>query len=69
MTFNIRMGMPEMAALWNDLSTRSQQGRLNAAEQRDFKKLTVQLGRSDVVMKQIMRRRHQPVKALQSPTP
>ena len=39
MTFTIRMGMPEMAALWADLTTRSQQGKLNAAEQRDFKKL------------------------------
>ncbi len=39
MTFNIRMGLPEMAARWTDLSTRSQQGMLDADEQKDFKKL------------------------------
>ena len=39
MTFNIRMGLPEMAALWADLSTRSQQGRLDSEEQKSFRKL------------------------------
>jgi hypothetical protein len=44
MTFNIRMGLPEMAAVWADLSTRSQQGKLDREEQRFFKKLVKALG-------------------------
>ncbi len=39
MAFNIRMGLPEMEAFWLDLSTRQQQGRLDAEEERFFKKL------------------------------
>jgi hypothetical protein len=35
MAFNIRMGLPEMEALWNDLSTRKQQGKLDKDEE-DF---------------------------------
>src|ERR1017187_8537163 len=44
MAFNIRMGLPEMAALWNDLSTRKQQGRLDKDEEKFFKKLVKALG-------------------------
>jgi hypothetical protein len=44
MAFNIRMGLPEMAALWNDLSTRKQQGRLDKDEEKFFKKLVKTLG-------------------------
>ena len=39
MAFNIRMGLPEMAAFWSDLATRKQQGKLDKAEERFFKKL------------------------------
>lgn len=39
MPFNIRMGLPEMEARWNDLANRSQQGTLDADEQKFFKKL------------------------------
>ena len=39
MAFNIRMGLPEMAALWNDLSTRKQQGKLDKDEEYFFKKI------------------------------
>lgn len=39
MTFNIRMGLPEMEALWQDLSTRKLQGRLDKDEETAFKKL------------------------------
>jgi hypothetical protein len=38
MAFNIRMGLPEMEALWNDPSTRKQQGRLDKDEEKFFKK-------------------------------
>jgi len=44
MAFNVRMGLPEMAALWNDLSTRKQQGKLDKAEEKFFKKLVKALG-------------------------
>jgi len=33
MAFNIRMGLPEMEALWNDLSTRKPQGKLGKDEE------------------------------------
>ncbi len=39
MAFNIRMGLPEMEAFWNDLSTRKQQGKLDKEEEKFFKKL------------------------------
>jgi len=39
MAFNIRMGLPEMDAFWRDLSTRSQQGKLDKDEEKLFKKL------------------------------
>ncbi len=39
MAFHIRMGVPEMAAYWNDLSTRKLQGKLAKDEERFFKKL------------------------------
>jgi hypothetical protein len=39
MTFNIRMGLPEMDALWQDLSTRKLQGKLDKDEALSFKKL------------------------------
>ena len=39
MTFNIRMGLPEMEALWQDLSTRRLQGKLDQDEETSFKKL------------------------------
>ena len=44
MAFKIRMGLPEMAALWNDLSTRKQQGKLGRDEEKFFKKLVKTLG-------------------------
>jgi hypothetical protein len=44
MAFNIRMALPEMAALWTDLSTRKQQGRLDKDEEKFFKKLVKALG-------------------------
>ena len=44
MAFNIRMGVPEMEAVWNDLSTRYQQGKLNKDEEKSFKKLVKVLG-------------------------
>jgi hypothetical protein len=39
MGFNIRMGLPEMQALWHDLSTRKLQGKLDKDEEVAFKKL------------------------------
>ena len=39
MGFNIRMGLPEMEALWKDLSTRQQEGKLDRDEEKSFKKL------------------------------
>jgi hypothetical protein len=44
MPFNIRMGLPEMAAIWNDLSTRKQLGQLDKDEEKFFKKLVKALG-------------------------
>jgi hypothetical protein len=44
MSFNIRMGLPEMDALWADLSTRCLAGRLDAHEKPFFKKLVKALG-------------------------
>jgi hypothetical protein len=44
MPFNIRMGAPEMAAVWSDLSTRKLQGKLDRNEERFFKKLVKTLG-------------------------
>jgi hypothetical protein len=44
MGFNIRMGVPEMEAFWNDLSTRKQTGKLDKNEQRFFKKWVKALG-------------------------
>ena len=44
MAFNIRMGLPEMAVLWNDLSTRKQQERPDKDEEKFFKKLVKALG-------------------------
>ncbi len=37
--FAIRMGIPEMADYWNDLSGRASTNRLNEEEKRHFKKL------------------------------
>ena len=39
MPFKIRMGVPEMAAQWDDLSTRKLQGKLDKNEEKFFKKL------------------------------
>ena len=39
MAFKIRMGLPEMEALWKDLATRKLQGTLDKDEERFFKKL------------------------------
>ena len=39
MPFNIRMGVPEMEAYWNDLAARRATNRLGADEQKFFKKL------------------------------
>ena len=44
MAFKIRMGQPEMEALWLDISTRILQGRLDKDEQKFFKKLVKALG-------------------------
>jgi len=39
MPFKLRMGVPEMAAVWSDLSTRKLHGKLNRDEENNFKKL------------------------------
>jgi hypothetical protein len=44
MAFRIRMGQPEMEALWNDLSTRSLEGKLGKDEGKFFKRLVKALG-------------------------
>jgi len=44
MAFNIRMGLPEMEALWIDLTTRRQAGQLDQGEAKFFKKLVKALG-------------------------
>jgi|SRR5580698_4113505 hypothetical protein len=44
MPFSIRMGVPEMAALWNDISGRKRQGQLAGDEEKFFKKLVKVLG-------------------------
>jgi hypothetical protein len=44
MSFNIRMGLPEMDAVWTDLSIRSQEGKLDKDEKQSFKKLVKALG-------------------------
>ena len=44
MAFKIRMGVPEMEALWNDLSTRKQVGKLDKSEEKFFKKWVKALG-------------------------
>lgn len=44
MAFKIRMGLPEMEALWKDLSTRRLQGILDKDEEKFFKKLVKALG-------------------------
>jgi len=44
MAFHIRMGVPEMEALWNDLSTRKEDGKLHKNEEKLFKKLVKALG-------------------------
>ena len=44
MVFKIRMGQPEMEALWLDLSTRKLSGRLDKDEEKLYKKLVKALG-------------------------
>jgi hypothetical protein len=44
MAFKIRMGVPEMEALWNDLSTRKQDGKLDKHEEKFLKKLVKVFG-------------------------
>lgn len=44
MPFHIRMGLPEMEALWVDLSKRKQEGHLDRDEDKVFKKLVKALG-------------------------
>jgi hypothetical protein len=44
MPFQIRMGVPEMTALWQELSTRQLRGELDREEQKLFKKLVKALG-------------------------
>jgi hypothetical protein len=44
MPFNIRMGVPEMAALWSDLSSRKLQEKLDRSEEKFFKKWVKVLG-------------------------
>ena len=38
MAFSIRMGVPGMEALWNDLSARKEKGNLDKVEERFFKR-------------------------------
>ena len=47
-TFKIRMGVPEMEAVWNDLAVRYEQGTLSIDEQKFFKKLVKTLGYLEV---------------------
>lgn len=47
-TFKIRMGVPEMEAVWNDLVTRHKQDQLSKDEQKFFKKLVKALGYLEV---------------------
>jgi len=42
--FRIRMGVPEMEAYWDDISTRKLAGQLDRDEERFFKKLVKTLG-------------------------
>jgi hypothetical protein len=44
MALRIRMGVPEMEAFWNDLSTRKQTGELDKTEEKFFKKWVKALG-------------------------
>jgi hypothetical protein len=44
MPFKLRVGVPEMAAVWSDLSTRMLQGKLDRNEEKFFKKLVKALG-------------------------
>ena len=44
MAFRIRMGVPEMEAYWNDLSTRKLASKLDKQEEKFFKKLVKTLG-------------------------
>jgi hypothetical protein len=44
MPFNIRRGLPEMAAFWRDFSSRKSQGKLDKDEEKFFKKLVKTLG-------------------------
>ncbi len=44
MNYDIRMGLPEMDALWKDLTTRHEQGTLSKSERQFFKKLVKTLG-------------------------
>ena len=46
--FKIRMGVPEMEAVWNDLTTRHEQKQLSGNEQKFFKKLVKALGYLEV---------------------
>ena len=44
MPFNIRMGVPDMEAVWNDFAARKQNGTLDKDEERFLKKWTKALG-------------------------
>ena len=44
MAFRIRMGVPEMEAVWNDLSRRRQSGKLDRNEDKFFRKFAKALG-------------------------
>jgi hypothetical protein len=44
MPFNLGMGVPDMAAVWSDLSTRKLQARLDLNEEKFFKKTVKALG-------------------------
>jgi hypothetical protein len=44
MPLNIRMGVPEMAAVWLDLSSRKLQDKLDRQEEKFFKKLVKVVG-------------------------
>jgi hypothetical protein len=44
MPFRIRMGVPDMEAFWNDISSRKQEGKLGKEEENFFKKWVKALG-------------------------
>ena len=50
MPFRIHMGVPEMEAFWNDLSSRKLQNQLSGEEEKFFKKLIKKFNNCKMVM-------------------